>query len=131
MAFWGPPFSPAEEQGRLACIADLEQLAALHEFRAELPDLTGFRRGIPHIDMRIGVATGEVIVGNIGSDVEISYTVMGDAVNFASRLEGANKAYGTTFLVGARTVEMAGEVLVFREIDRAAGGGQAGAAACL
>ena len=118
MAFWGPPFSPAEEQGRLACTAGLEQLAALHEFRAELPDLTGFRRGIPHIDMRIGVATGEVIVGNIGSDVSMSYTVMGDAVNFASRLEGANKAYGTRFLVSARTVEMAGEVLVFREIDQ-------------
>jgi class 3 adenylate cyclase len=118
MAFWGPPFSPAEEHSRLACAAGLEQLAALHEFRAELPDLTGFRRGIPHIDMRIGVATGEVIVGNIGSDVSMSYTVMGDAVNFASRLEGANKAYGTRFLVSARTAEMAGEVLVFREIDQ-------------
>jgi class 3 adenylate cyclase len=118
MAFWGPPFSPPEEHSRLACAAGLEQLAALHEFRAELPDLTGFRRGIPHIDMRIGVATGEVIVGNIGSDVSMSYTVMGDAVNFASRLEGANKAYGTRFLVSARTAEMAGEVLVFREIDQ-------------
>jgi adenylate cyclase len=118
MAFWGPPFSPAEEHSRLACATGLEQLAALHEFRAELPDLTGFRRGIPHIDMRIGVATGEVIVGNIGSDVSMSYTVMGDAVNFASRLEGANKAYGTRFLVSARTAEMAGEVLVFREIDQ-------------
>ena len=118
MAFWGPPFSPAAEHARLACAAGLEQLAALQTFRAELPDLTGFRRGIPQIDMRIGVATGEVIVGNIGSDVSMSYTVMGDAVNFASRLEGANKAYGTRFLVGARTVEMAGEALVFREIDQ-------------
>jgi adenylate cyclase len=118
MAFWGPPFSRAEEHSRLACAAGLEQLAALHVFRAELPDLTGFRRGIPPIDMRIGVATGEVIVGNIGSDVSMSYTVMGDAVNFASRLEGANKAYGTRFLVSARTAEMAGEVLVFREIDQ-------------
>jgi adenylate cyclase len=118
MAFWGPPFSPAAEHSRLACAAGLEQLAALHVFRAELPDLTGFRRGIPHIDMRIGVATGEVIVGNIGSDVSMSYTVMGDAVNFASRIEGANKAYGTRFLVSARTAEMAGEVLVFREIDQ-------------
>jgi class 3 adenylate cyclase len=118
MAFWGPPFSPAEEHSRLACAAGLEQLAALHEFRAELPDLTGFRRGIPHIDMRIGVATGEVIVGNIGSDVSMSYTVMGDAVNFASRLEGANKAYGTRFLVNVRTAEMAGDVLVFREVDQ-------------
>ena len=118
MAFWGPPFSPAADQARLACAAGLEQFAALHSFRTELPDLTGFRRGIPHIDMRIGVATGEVIVGNIGSDVSMSYTVMGDAVNFASRIEGANKAYGTRFLVNLRTVEMASDSMVFREIDR-------------
>jgi adenylate cyclase len=118
MAFWGPPFSPAGDQARLACAAGIEQLAALHSFRAELPDLTGFRRGIPHIDMRIGVATGEVIVGNIGSDVSMSYTVMGDAVNFASRVEGANKAYGTRFLVNARTAGMAGDSIFFREIDR-------------
>ena len=68
--------------------------------------------------MRIGVATGEVIVGNIGSDVSMSYTVMGDAVNFASRVEGANKVYGTRFLVNARTAEMASDSIVFREIDR-------------
>jgi adenylate cyclase len=87
MAFWGPPFTPAADQARLACAAGIEQFAALHIFHAELPDLTGFRRGLPHIDMRIGVTTGEVIVGNIGSDVSMSYTVMGDAVNFASRIE--------------------------------------------
>jgi class 3 adenylate cyclase len=118
MAFWGPPFSPAQDQARLACAAGIEQFAALQTFRAELPDLTGFRRGVPHIDMRIGVATGEVIVGNIGSDVSMSYTVMGDAVNFASRVEGANKVYGTRFLVNAHTAEMASDAIVFREIDR-------------
>jgi len=117
MAFWGPPFTVPEDQARLACAAGLEQLAALPGFRAELPEITGLRRGIPPIDMRIGVATGEVVVGNIGSDVSMSYTVMGDTVNLASRLEGANKAYGTRFLVNARTAETAAEALAFREID--------------
>jgi class 3 adenylate cyclase len=117
MAFWGPPFSPPEDQARLACAAGLEQLAALQTYRAELPELTGFKRGMPHIDMRIGVATGEVVVGNIGSEVSMSYTVMGDTVNFASRLESANKVYGSRFLVSARTAEMAAEVVAFRELD--------------
>ena len=66
MAFWGPPFTPAQDQARLACAAGLEQLAELPGFRAELPEITGLRRGIPAIDMRIGVATGEVVVGDQG-----------------------------------------------------------------
>ena len=107
MAFWGPPFTQPEEQANLACMAGLEQLAALEGYRAELPELMGIKR-VPLIDMRIGAATGEAIVGNIGSDVSMSYTVMGDVVNLASRLEGANKAYGTRFLVNASTAKMAG-----------------------
>ena len=117
MAFWGPPFSRPEDQARLACIAGLEQLASLAGFRAELPEVTGLRRGLPTIDMRIGIATGGVVVGNIGSEVSMSYTVMGDSVNLASRLEGANKAYGTRFLVNARTAEMARGSIECREID--------------
>jgi class 3 adenylate cyclase len=117
MAFWGPPFTQPEEQAVLACLAGLEQLAALEVYRDELPELMGIKR-VPLIDMRIGVATGDTIVGNIGSDVSMSYTVMGDAVNLASRLEGANKAFGTRFLVNARTMRMTGEVFEFREIDQ-------------
>ena len=117
MAFWGPPFTQADEQAVLACMAGLEQLAALEAYRAELPELMGIKR-VPLIDMRIGVATGEAIVGNIGSDVSMSYTVMGDAVNLASRRVGANKAYGTRFLVNDHTAKMAGELFEFREIDR-------------
>ena len=117
MAFWGPPFNQPEEQAAFACMAGLEQLAALESYRAELPDLMGIKR-VPLIDMRIGVATGDAIVGNIGSDVSMSYTVMGDVVNLASRLEGANKVYGTRFLVNARTRGMAGDLFEFREIDQ-------------
>ncbi|MBV8120716.1 MAG: HAMP domain-containing protein, partial [Alphaproteobacteria bacterium] len=68
MAFWGPPFTSAEEHAGLACLAGLDQLAAIAPFRAELPDLTGLRRGFPEIDIRIGIATGDVVVGNIGSE---------------------------------------------------------------
>jgi len=117
MAFWGPPFSTAEEQARLACLAGLDQLARLPAFRAELPELMGIRRGVPDINMRIGIATGEAVVGNIGSDVIKSYTVMGDTVNSASRLEGVNKTYGTRLLVDETTAQRAGAAVETREID--------------
>ena len=55
MAFWGPPFTDPEEHGRLACLAALDQLAAFAQFRTELPELTGIRRGLPEIDVRIGI----------------------------------------------------------------------------
>jgi len=77
-------------------------------------------RGTPmeKCDLRIGVATGEALVGSIGSDVMMSYTVMGDVVNLASRLEGANKVYGTRNLVSERTIAAAGDTMEVREIDR-------------
>jgi class 3 adenylate cyclase len=117
MAFWGPPFSSVDEQAALACAAALDQLARLESFRDELPDLMGIKRGVPHIDMRIGIATGEVVVGNIGSAVSMSYTVMGDTVNLASRIEGANKTYDTRLLISAATADRVRDDLVVREID--------------
>ncbi len=117
MAFWGPPFAAAEDQGRLACYAALEQLAALPGFQEELADLTGVRRGFPTIAIRIGIATGEVVVGNIGSEQTRNYTVIGDTVNVASRLEGASKAYGTRILMNERTCQLAGDHVEVREID--------------
>jgi class 3 adenylate cyclase len=117
MAFWGPPFTGAEEQARLACFSALEQLAALPGFQAELPDLTGVRRGLPTVNIRVGIATGEVVIGSIGSELTRSYTVIGDTVNFASRLEGASKAYGTRVLISEATQLLAGDAVETREID--------------
>ena len=117
MAFWGAPFAAADDQARLACVSAIEMIAALPGFQEELPDLTGVRRGFPKIQVRVGIATGEVVVGNIGSEQTRNYTVIGDTVNVASRLEGANKAYGTRILIGERTRQLAGETIEVREID--------------
>jgi class 3 adenylate cyclase len=117
MAYWGPPFTSAEEQGRLACLAALDQLAALTAFRAELPELTGIKRGLPEIDIRVGIATGDVVVGSIGSEQTRNYTVIGDAVNLASRLEGANKTYGTRALISEATDRLATDAVETRELD--------------
>ncbi|HET6969624.1 MAG TPA: adenylate/guanylate cyclase domain-containing protein, partial [Phenylobacterium sp.] len=117
MAFWAPPFSEARDQAALACAAALEQFERLEDFRRRVPDITGLRRDAPLIDMRVGLATGEVLVGSIGSEISRSFTVMGDTVNFGSRLEGANKAYGTHILIDQRTREMAGGAVEAREID--------------
>ena len=118
MAFWGPPFGAAHDQARLACEASLQQLDQLNQVRKSLPEVMGIKRHLPHIDMRIGIASGDVVVGNVGSPQSMSYTVMGDAVNLSSRLEGANKIYGTRLLVNELTMEMARDAFEFREIDR-------------
>jgi adenylate cyclase len=119
MAYWGPPFVGEVDHARFACLAVMDMIARIATLRQEIPELLGVR-GTPmeKCDLRIGVATGEALVGSIGSDVMMSYTVMGDVVNLASRLESANKAYGTRNLISERTIAAAGTAVEVREIDR-------------
>lgn len=117
MAFWGEPFTDATSHAALCCEAALDQREKLDEFRADLPNLLGIRQGLPRVEARMGIASGEVLVGNIGSETARGYTVIGDTVNLASRLEQANKFYGSRILVSEQTRKMAGDAFVFREID--------------
>ena len=120
MAFWTVPFAPPTEQAALACASALEQFRLLEDFRRRVPDLIGLRQGLPPIDMRVGLASGDAIVGSIGGDASRSFTVMGDTVNLGSRLEGTNKVYGTHILIDQNTRDMAGDAVRVREIDRIA-----------
>ncbi|MDP2028505.1 MAG: adenylate/guanylate cyclase domain-containing protein [Thiobacillus sp.] len=117
MAFWGPPFTDPADHATLCCLAALEQMARMEAFRAWLPEMFGVAHGLPVVNVRMGIASGEVTVGNIGSETSRGYTVIGDTVNLASRLEQANKFYGTRILVNEATRERAGDTLAFREID--------------
>jgi len=118
MAYWGPPFVEAAEQAELACRAAVDMIEAVATLRKELPELLDVRSIPMDADVRIGVATGDVLAGSIGSDFMMSYTVMGDAVNLASRLEAANKEYGTRSLVSESAIATAGASVEVREIDR-------------
>ena len=124
MAYWGPPFAADAEQARLASLAALDMLRLVPQLRAELPELLGVRYLPNAFDLRIGIATGEVLVGSIGSELMMSYTVMGDTVNLASRLEGASKEYGGRILVSEATIAGAAAEIEAREIDRVAMLGQ-------
>ena len=117
VAFWGSPFVKTDEHAMLACRAAQAQLTALDTLRRELPDITGLRRDTPHIDLCIGICTGEVVVGNIGSENTRSYTVVGDSVNLAARLETANRVYGTQILINETTAQAIASQFEMREVD--------------
>ncbi|MEM9772755.1 MAG: adenylate/guanylate cyclase domain-containing protein, partial [Cyanobacteria bacterium P01_D01_bin.73] len=124
-AFWGPPFVAETDHAKLACYAALEQLSQLIKLRRLLPEIMGIRKGLPDIRIRVGLATGDLVAGNIGSETLKSYTVMGPAVQIAEYLEGASKKYGTTILMTDTTKQAAGDGIATREIDRITLPGQA------
>lgn len=117
MAFWVPPFSSGDDHASDACRAALAQQEAIAALRDRVPEITGMRRNPPHLVIRMGIATGEAVVGTIGSDSARSYTVIGDSVNLASRLEGLNKAYGTQIIISDETYRLAQGVIEVRELD--------------
>jgi adenylate cyclase len=113
MAVFGAPVANAEHP-RLACRAAIDMIRALDVLRAQWRS-----DGLPDIDIGIGINTGPMIVGNMGSVSRFNYTVVGDAVNLASRIESLNKDYGTNILISEHTYELVrDEFPNAREIDR-------------
>ena len=117
MGFWGPPFTEINEHAALALKTSKNLIASL----PKLENLTQNHLGEYFTErtstITIGVATGEMIVGNMGSASSMSYTVMGDVVNNASRLKGASKQFEVPFLCSEETTKMAGSEFRFRELD--------------
>ncbi len=114
MAFWGAP-QALENHALHACRAALRSQARLILLRQQMKR----ERGID-LYARIGLNSGDVLVGNIGSDKRMNYTVMGDAVNVASRLEAQCKAYNVEILIGESTKEVAGSGIITRPLDKIA-----------
>jgi adenylate cyclase len=116
MAFWGPPFTTGDP-AVAACDAALEQRAALFELRRQVREELCLPLDVERIEMRCGIATGEVVAGSIGPRQSRNYTVIGDRVNLAARLETANKTLGSRILVCEETQRRAAGSFVFRELD--------------
>lgn len=112
MAFWGAPVR-TDRHAHLACDAFLKMNALVQERQAAWEKKYGQR-----IQFRAGINSGDVVVGDMGTELKSNYTVFGDAVGLASWLEGCNKFYGTVALVGEATAQLARDAYVFREVDR-------------
>ncbi len=117
MAFWNAPLADVNH-ARNACFATLEmkrRIAALNSEREQEARAPG--ETVLPLRIGIGVNTGACVVGNMGSDLRFNYTVLGDAVNLTSRIEGQTKNYGVTIMAGARTMMAAGDDFAALELD--------------
>jgi class 3 adenylate cyclase len=112
MFFFGAPI-PASNHALQAMQSVSEMRVAFEQFNEDLQ-----RRGLPRLVMRAGISTGLMVVGDAGTTERSDYTVIGDLVNFASRLEGANKATGTRTLINDRTAELVRDRFLLRPIGR-------------
>ncbi len=110
MAFWGAPID-IPDHAELACKCALDMKRKLERLNKKL------NSGDQQIRMRIGINTGEVVVGNIGGKNRFDYTVMGDNVNLSSRLEGANKIYNTSVIISEETNQIIKSKFATRELD--------------
>jgi adenylate cyclase len=111
MCFFGVPISTPEHHLQAARTAWGMQLG-LKELNAEW-----VKQGLPELGMRIGVNSGQVVAGNIGTDTLFNYTIMGDCVNLGARLESANKFYGTNLMVGEATQPYIKDEFELRQLD--------------
>ncbi|MBI5730362.1 MAG: adenylate/guanylate cyclase domain-containing protein [Ignavibacteriales bacterium] len=111
MAFWGAPVE-VKDHAYKACVTALQMQEKLVEMREKWSSL-----GETPIRIRIGINTGDVIVGNIGGEKRFDYTVLGDDVNLASRLEGANKEYATNIMISDATYDCCKDKILVRELD--------------
>ena len=116
MAVWGAPLTQPEH-ALLACRTSLDMMAELEKLRQTLAQED---ENIPYLDIGIGLNTGPMVVGNMGSKTRMDYTAMGDSVNLGSRLEGANKQYGTNIIIAEMTFEQVKDVMYCRELDSVA-----------
>ncbi len=111
MAVFGAPI-PTEAHPKLACLAAIEMQEKLVELREKWKT-----EGKPELKVRMGINSGFMVIGNMGSGSRMDYTVMGDSVNLASRLEGSNKVYSTDIMISEETYNKAKEYINAREID--------------
>jgi adenylate cyclase len=117
MAFWASPFSVGETHARDGCLTCLDLLNSFAQMSREISEITGLRRNVPKFHARMALATGDTVLGTVGSDTTKSFTVIGDTVNIASRLEGVNKIYGTSILINEECYRLAENEIEAREID--------------
>ena len=114
MAFWNAPLDNGQH-AKDAVKTALQMMESLNEFNREITT-----EGVPPFGMGLGINTGTVVVGNMGSDQRFDYTCMGDSVNLASRLEGQSKPYGVGIVLGSRTAELVRDEYPVVELDKIA-----------